>query len=148
MGYGPSALVSKAEPNLTSLLDVVLQLLLFFILCVNFVVEQVSESVHLPVAQSARPMDKSADDVLFLNLEPNGHLRIFGRPEPLRTLGEMNYYLKTAYDDTRRHSRDPAKTLVVLRADRDVPFARVFLLLRMCKDVGYRKLQLRALTEG
>ncbi len=141
-------LASKADPNLTPLLDVVLQLLMFFIMCVNFVAEQVSGDIQLPVAQSARPMDKSADDVLFLNLEPNGYLRIFGRPEPLQTIGEMNYYLKMAFEDARRLNRDPVKTLVVLRADQDVNFAKVFLLLRLCKDAGYRKLQLRALTRG
>ncbi len=141
-------LASKADPNLTPLLDVVFQLLMFFIMCVNFVAEQVSGEIHLPVAQSARPMDKSADDVLFLNLEQNGQLRIFGRQEPLKTLGEMNYYLKMAFEDARRLNRDPAKTLVVIRADQDVNFAKVFLLMRMCKDAGYRKLQLRARTSG
>src|SRR5437773_2180723 len=122
MSHGPGTLGSRADPNLTPLLDVVFQLLMFFIMCVNFVAEQVSGDIHLPVAQSARPMDKSADDVLFLNLEQNGHLRIFGRPEPLRTLGEMTYYLKMAFEDARRHNRDPVKTLVVIRADQDVHF--------------------------
>ena len=37
-----SRLASKADPNLTPLLDVVFQLLMFFIMCVNFVAEQVT----------------------------------------------------------------------------------------------------------
>lgn len=148
MSYGAGLAESRADPNLTPLLDVVFQLLMFFIMCVNFVAEQVSGDIHLPIAQSARPMDKSADDVLFLNLESTGHLRIFGRPEPLKTPGEMGYYLKTAFADAQRHNKDPVRTLVVIRADQDVNFAKVFLLLRMCKDAGYRKLQMRALTRG
>ena len=40
----------KCEPNLTPLLDMVLQLVMFFMLCANFVMEQVNESVKLPLA--------------------------------------------------------------------------------------------------
>jgi hypothetical protein len=36
MSHGPSSEGSSAEPNLTPLLDVVLQLLMFFVLCANF----------------------------------------------------------------------------------------------------------------
>src|ERR1700758_525822 len=68
MSHGPAAQGSSAEPNLTPLLDMVLQLLMFFMMCVNFVTEQVNEGVTLPKAQSAKPMDKSETDVLFLNL--------------------------------------------------------------------------------
>ena len=45
MSHGPSAEGSNAEPNLTPLLDVVLQLLMFFMMCVNFVTEQVNEDI-------------------------------------------------------------------------------------------------------
>src|SRR5581483_9239644 len=60
----------SAEPNLTPLLDVVLQLLMFFMMCVNFVTEQINEDIKLPDSESARPMDKGETDVLFLNLKP------------------------------------------------------------------------------
>src|SRR3954454_392237 len=70
MSHGPAAEGSVAEPNLTPLLDVVLQLLMFFMMCVNFVTEQVSGDIKLPVSQSARPMNKSETDVLFVNVKP------------------------------------------------------------------------------
>src|SRR5438876_11908002 len=64
-----TGLDDKCEPNLTPLLDVVLQLLMFFMMCVNFVTEQVNENVKLPDSQSATPMDKADVDVLFINLK-------------------------------------------------------------------------------
>src|SRR5438128_1518495 len=70
MSHGPSSEGSVAEPNLTPLLDVVLQLLMFFMMCVNFVNDQVKEDVKLPETQSAVPMDKTDTDVLFLNIKP------------------------------------------------------------------------------
>src|SRR4051812_26161705 len=69
MSHGMSG-PGNAEPNLTPLLDVVLQLLMFFMMCVNFVTEQVNEDVKLPGSQSARPMSKDGTDSLLINLQP------------------------------------------------------------------------------
>src|SRR5712692_9833896 len=102
MAHGVGSEGSKAEPNLTPLLDVVLQLLMFFMMCVNFVSEQVNENIKLPVAQSARPMDKSESDVLFLNLNRLGHLEVLGQQLPLATQGQWNDYLKRQYADAER----------------------------------------------
>jgi biopolymer transport protein ExbD len=59
-----------AEPNLTPLLDVVLQLLMFFMMCVNFTQEQATQDVKLPSAEAAKPLDASETDVLYINLKP------------------------------------------------------------------------------
>lgn len=153
MSHGPSH-EGIAEPNLTPLLDVVLQLLMFFMMCVNFVTEQVNEDIKLPVAQSARPMDKSEVDILFLNMDAQGRLLVPGQEKPLATQGEMSFYLKQQYADAKRTAETKGdksgqvRTAVIIRAHRDVSYAQVFQLLRLCKDTGYRKLQLRALTKG
>ena len=85
MSHGHAGEGSKADPNLTPLLDLVLQLLMFFMMCVNFVTRQVSKDIVLPVAQSARPMDKSFSEVLFLNMDEKGQLLRLGQPKPLTT---------------------------------------------------------------
>src|SRR3954462_13439556 len=73
----------SAEPNLTPLLDVVFQLITFFMLVINFSNENYDARVRLPVAGSARPVeegDKSAaEDRLVLNLDRQGHLLMSGR---------------------------------------------------------------------
>jgi biopolymer transport protein ExbD len=46
MSHGSSGEGAVSEPNLTPLLDVVLQLLMFFMMCVNFVNEQVNENIN------------------------------------------------------------------------------------------------------
>src|SRR5258708_32267119 len=55
------------DPDLTPLLDLVLQLLMFFIINVNFVSDQVNPDVKLPQSESARPMDKPGEADIFLN---------------------------------------------------------------------------------
>lgn len=58
------------EINLTPLLDLVLQLIMFFMACVNFVSEQYSRNVWLPVAESAQEIQPDlADERVVVNVE-------------------------------------------------------------------------------
>ncbi len=62
----------KAEPNLTPLLDVVFQLITFFMLMINFSSDNYDRRVTLPVAGSARPVEDDqqvAEDRLVLNID-------------------------------------------------------------------------------
>jgi|SRR3954467_3617950 len=151
MSHAPSGEGSKAEPNLTPLLDIVLQLLMFFMMCVNFVSDQVNEGIKLPVAQSALPMSKKETDILFLNLNSKGELEVLGEDHPLKVT-EWKSFLKRQYDDADRLAREKGQknvqTVVVIRADKENDYKQVYSLLNMCKAAGYRKYQLRAMTQA
>src|SRR5438477_8486162 len=69
----------KAEPNLTPLLDVVFQLITFFMLVINFSNENYDQRVRLPVVGSAKPVEgAAAPDLLVLNIDKDGHLLFNG----------------------------------------------------------------------
>jgi biopolymer transport protein ExbD len=127
----------------------VLQLLMFFILCANFATTQVNENIKLPLMQSAKPADKKETDLLYLNLREDGTLEMLGK-EPTKRPAVIRTNLRTYRDDTlRAQGSDQArelKTVIVLRADKNTEYKDVFQLLHWCKEIGYRKYQLRALT--
>ena len=75
----------KADPNLTPLLDMVLQLIMFFMLCANFVMDQVNETIKLPLAIEAKALDKTQDGYIVLNVNPQGKV-LLGRDENAETL--------------------------------------------------------------
>src|SRR5208283_4487377 len=61
----------KAEPNLTPILDMVFQLITFFMLVLNFKAAELDLNLQLPVITSAKPLpdrDKSLK-LLVLNVE-------------------------------------------------------------------------------
>ena len=148
MSHPSTGLDDKCDPNLTPLLDVVLQLLMFFMMCVNFVTEQVNEDIKLPYAQSARPMDKGEQDVLFLNIEEHGQLLVLGREDPLNLI-RTKYYLKRQFEDAAKASPDGrVRTVIVIRAHKDADYSQVYQVLQLCKSEGFRKLSLRAMTRG
>src|SRR5436190_243114 len=62
----------KCEPNFTPLLDLVLQLVMFFMLCANFVMEQTREEVKLATAVSGKVRDKSETEEIILNVNNQG----------------------------------------------------------------------------
>jgi biopolymer transport protein ExbD len=172
MSHGPTAEGSSAEPNLTPLLDVVLQLIMFFMMCVNFVTEQVNEDIKLPASQAARPMEKTENEVLFLNVKPFaardfqdkvsqdalGRLQekfaegdpcvlIVGK-DPMKPI-EFKFWLRQQYEDAEKTSKDgKVNTAIIIRAHRDADYANVFELLQICKVQGYKKLKLRAITRN
>src|SRR5439155_8000982 len=127
MSHGPSDRGIKAEPNLTPLLDVVLQLIMFFMITVNFVrVDQLNEDIKLPVAQAAVPMDQSAEDWVFLNLDKDGKLAGTGA-KGLDTPQKLKAHLQRERDALERANREKGKTgepkiVVVLRADKDTRY--------------------------
>ena len=67
--------LSHSQPNLTPLLDMVFQLITFFMLVINFKEASLDQSLELPVLGSARPIDtKGQDDLLVLNIDRQGRL--------------------------------------------------------------------------
>lgn len=145
------------EPDLVPLLDLVLQLVMFFMMCANFVMEQVDQTIKLPVARAAKPMtDAKNRDAVFLNVNRDGELLVVGRSKPLATDEEITAYLQSVYDDGKRAAEEragragvdpaqaPVETLVIVRAHEEADYAAIYRVLRKSSDVGLRKVQLRA----
>src|SRR4029077_6538429 len=139
----------KAEPNLVPLLDLVLQMLMFFIITVNFVSNQVNENIKLPVAQTAQPMKKDIIDVLYLNINAKGQLEVIGKDLPLTDLSQVKAYLRTEYRNREVIAgAGKVKTSVIIRADRNAEYKLVYQIMRQCKEQGFRKMQLRAMQKS
>ena len=152
--HGPSSGSDLAEPNLVPLLDLVLQLIMFFMMCTQFaVMEQTDKSIQLPLAQQAKPIPESGPDVVFLGVSSRGEVKVVGRSKPLVTDDEITVFLKhDVYESAQRaaaarHQKD-VNTLVVIRGDRDASFEQIYRILRRCQECGLRKLQLRAIQAG
>ncbi len=145
----------KAEPNLTPLLDVVFQLITFFMLVINFSQDNFDSRIKLPVAGSARPQDdatKLAEERLVLNVDNQGNLLFNGRTlsveQAARTIkleaqiARAN--LKAVNGKVGPNEGLPAR--VVIRADRDTPFSSLFALIGTCQTNGYQKFDLKAMN--
>ncbi len=68
-----------AEPNLTPMLDMVFQLVTFFMLVINFQSAALDMSLKLPVVGSARPVETQSEDLMVLNIDKEGQVKMFGK---------------------------------------------------------------------
>jgi biopolymer transport protein ExbD len=148
------ALPAKAEPNLTPMLDMVFQLITFFMLVINFKTNQIDMAMDLPVVGTARPVDtKGQLSLLMININNKDQYTVFNKPmsDP-----EMERYIQNQAGIDRLAERrvnknfddsDDLPTIVVIRADRNTPFAKLSLVLKMCQDAHYRNFAFRALEK-
>ena len=74
MSHGIGGHGKRAEPNLTPLLDLVLQLVMFFMLVANFVMDELSDKIKLPVASQAKPLDGQGHHFIYLNVDKSGRV--------------------------------------------------------------------------
>jgi len=140
-----------ADPNLVPLLDVVLQLIMFFMITVNFVrVDQFDDAITLPVAQMAVPLDKAAEEFIFLNLDADGKLVGTLTSFVLDTPGKLQAHLTREKIDLERLARSrgkqDVKVAIVLRADGNCRYGDIWTVLDSCQRAGYKRWQLRVKT--
>jgi biopolymer transport protein ExbD len=143
------------EPNLTPMLDLVLQLVMFFMMVANFKIEEMNPGIQLPLSQSARPLDKSETaPVLSLNVDETGALLVNDSFGPRRTQGEIRDYLQTQYQLAKQQAEldkkqgakksDEVDTLVIIRADKRADFGAIYDVLQQTREAKFKRWQLRS----
>jgi len=141
-----TATSSLLNPNLMPLLDVVLQLITFFMMLVHFGtrMEGSTKAVRLPLAPAALPGTDLTFDRLAVAMDAQGRLLVEGhvlnanaasawwaeqakiRREGLETLGEFT-----------ATSTDKLPTVVIVRADRVTSYGAVRRTLAEAQDKGF-----------
>ena len=139
-----------AEPNLTPILDMVFQLITFFMLVTNFKSAEMDLSLKLPVVGSAAPAPSGPEEqLLVLNIDPKGVVRQAGAVK-----SDLKAYLKNEAQGTimtanqRGHSLkygDDLPSVIVIRADRATPFKHVNNVIENCQNNGYRNFALKTM---
>lgn len=160
--------IEKCEPNLIPMLDLVLQLIMFFMLVTNFIADDLNESIKLPHALQAMPLEKSEDYVITLNMDRKGRVLLMqgteaeidallaknpGDPRVLTNQDQVASYMRNKMIvDRERIARaeaagaklKPRVSLVVLRGHKEATYEKVNAVLEACRRAGYGDVQLRA----
>jgi biopolymer transport protein ExbD len=144
------------EPNLTPMLDMVLQLVMFFMMVANLKMTEDNPTIQLPLSQSARPLDKAENaEVLSLNVDETGALLVNDNTGagPRRTPGEIRAYLTSEYQHAKEAAeiafkngtkKSPAvDTLVIIRGDKRADFGAIYNVLQEARAAKFTRWQLR-----
>lgn len=153
----------KCEPNFTPLLDLVLQLVMFFMLCANFVMDQTNVEIKLPTAIAAKALSPDDNYVIYLNVNEFGHVILTPTDQFRDSEGQVTDTLRNAEQVrvflTRRAKEDLAaaapaerdkgpRSVIVLRVHKQCSFEQTYAIMKACRQAGYLKVQLRAIRHS
>ncbi len=114
--------------NLTPMIDVVFQLLLFFLVASKFAEDERELNIVLPHASEARPLT-TKPDLLFVNVDAQG--RYF--------IGREEFDSKGLEAKLRQVSaNNPGQQTVEIRADRQCRWEFVVAVMNLCNKAGIR----------
>jgi len=162
MSHSAKSDESTCEPNLTALLDLILQILMFFMITTQLSAERARGGVDLPDSDTAQPLPpggRREEDLfigLIVNKKTKDHAILFpGRSKPVPDRpGRKEPFPPMKQDDARlwiknfyELYKDPNHP-VIIRADSRADYAEVFKLLRACADAGFRNIKVRAWIPG
>lgn len=144
---------ANAEPNLTPMLDMVFQLVTFFMLVINFKGAAMDLSLKLPVVGSARPVDaKGKEELLVLNIDHEGQLKVYGesKPDVKGYIAEeaRSYVAAAKQKDSKFQPGDSLPAIVVIRADQATPFELLNRVIKTCQDHGFQDFALKAMNRS
>jgi len=140
----------EGKPNLTPILDMVFQLITFFMLVINFKSAALDLNLKLPVVGSARPVDtKGQESLLILNVDSQGDINVYGRKQPVKEY--IAREAMAALIGAKRSQPDlefgqELPTMVVIRADRTTPFKALNRVIMECQQNGFIRFALKAIN--
>ncbi len=143
---------AEGEADLTPILDMVFQLITFFMLVMNFKAAALDLTLKLPVVGSAMPVDTDGkEELLILNLSPSGDLTVYGEKV------DLERYIAVEADVSRMAAKNKGldiksgedlPTTIVIRSDESSRFKDLYRVIKACQDHGYRKFALKANRPG
>ena len=114
--------------DLTPMMDMVFNLLIFFMVVSQFASEERDLRVQLPDGSEAMPLTAKPREV-FINIDKDG--RYFVRSKEM-TEGELGQLLKQAA------ANNPTSQSVIIRGDKRAPWDFVATAMRLCNQAGIR----------
>lgn len=118
---------SRERVNMTPMIDVVFQLIIFFLVSSHLAKQEAQLPLPLPLATSGLQETAQAAHRVTVNVLADGHLSLAGRP---LTAGELQQRLQTRLAETG------ADLEVRIRSDRTVAYQHVEPVLLACARAG------------
>ena len=128
MGIRSKTVETEEDINMTSLLDVLFILIIFFLVTTTFKQLEDDRRVELPVDQRNQAMANKAGDVVKINIRKSGAYVIMGKP----VTEEM--VEKTMEDAVGKRP----EVKVMIRVDKETMHLYLANVLSICKFVGVK----------
>jgi biopolymer transport protein ExbD len=135
-----------AEPattdiDMTPMIDIVFQLMTFFIFTLNFSEAEQDDRIQLPLSQLAKPVPGPVEKPITLQVTNSSTVIYAGELVPILQIGG---YLEREKASLVNAGRQPADATVIVRADGRAKTGEVQEVVKICQEKGFEKFALRA----
>ncbi|MFM8400784.1 MAG: ExbD/TolR family protein, partial [Pirellula sp.] len=114
MALKPKFDAKAAEGDMTSMIDMVFQLIIFFMVLINFSQDDQNQAIKLPSSELAKPADAPLENPIVLNLAFNG--KVYIGPETA-TIAGLRPLLETEAKVLSASGKSAKDANVIIRAD-------------------------------
>jgi biopolymer transport protein ExbD len=132
------------EPDMTPMIDIVFQLLAFFMFTINLANTEQDQRVTLPASELAKPPDAPYEHPLTIHLSEAGEFIFAGTAYP--TLADLRSALLREKQIIERFALEKlANVTIVIRADEDSRTGVVQEIIQLCQELGFERFALRGM---
>ena len=132
---------STTDVDMTPMIDIVFQLMTFFILTLNFSEAEQDDRIQLPLSQLAKPVPGPVEKPITLQVTNTSSVIYAGELIPVPQIGG---YLEREKASLVNAGRQPADATVIVRADGRAKTGEVQEVVKICQEKGFEKFALRA----
>ena len=132
------------EGDLTPMIDMVFQLVAFFMVLINFSQVDQDQVIKLPYSDLVKPPEEARENILTLQIKEDGNVILGG--ETIKMEG-LERKLRQEIAVIRNEKRKPADTIIIIRADGKSKHGKVQDLIEICQQVQFQHFALRATQE-
>jgi biopolymer transport protein ExbD len=132
---------STTDVDMTPMIDIVFQLMTFFIFTLNFSEAEQDDRIQLPLSQLAKPVPGPVEKPITLQVTNTSSVIYAGELIPVPQIGG---YLEREKASLVNAGRQPADATVIVRADGRAKTGEVQEVVKICQEKGFEKFALRA----
>jgi biopolymer transport protein ExbD len=122
------------------MIDMVFQLLAFFMVLINFSQSDQNDRIKLPDSQLAKPVEEKLDFPIVLNLTLEGTVILGGDEIAIEGLRP---FLNREIEVLKLQKKTAADANIIIRGHQDVAGGRVQDLIERCQSLGLERFALR-----
>ena len=129
------------QGDMTPMIDMVFQLIAFFMVALNFADVEQEQSINLPSSELAKPPDVAYEEPLTVQITREETVLFGGEempPEQLLSAMRREAQFMQTYD------KKVSDATVVIRADESVKTGIVQRVIEICQEVQFEKFALRS----
>ncbi len=132
------------ESDMTPMIDMVFQLIAFFMVLVNFSTEEQNAKVSLPQSELAKPAEGKVEFPIVINLDTNGTIYMGAN---VTRVEEIRPFLSTEVSVLKLAGKEPKDGNVIIRAHKNAYGGTVQDLITKCQEAGFESFALRVKEE-